>query len=205
MAKPTTEPTAEPIRISTNTILNGKFYTAGDPLPVERAEDLPEILRPLVVSRELEPEEPGEARANFQMGEIYRVTDDNRLGRRLQRQVAQMEAATEEQDWIEEQLDAPLPEEVASALQDSYESDVARQAAQAGADARRADELADSVAAEAEPPPLYVKRGSRHYAPAVNARLKAGESVFTRNPEGRFEYVGIVDGHGELPDLPIQL
>ncbi len=50
------EPPAAPIRISTNTILNGRFINAGEPLPVERIEDLPEPLRPLVVTGE--PEEP---------------------------------------------------------------------------------------------------------------------------------------------------
>jgi hypothetical protein len=46
------------IRLSTNTILNGKFVNAGEPLPVSRIEDLPPNLKPLVVTGDLELEEP---------------------------------------------------------------------------------------------------------------------------------------------------
>jgi hypothetical protein len=50
---------------------------------------------------------------------------------------------------------------------------------------------------------MYVKRGSRHYAPVGSARLKPGEPVFVRQPGGRFECIGTTDGNAELPDLPI--
>ena len=50
--------------------------------------------------------------------------------------MAELEAENEREEWIELEADAPLPPEVARDLQDSHESDVARQAAQAGADAR---------------------------------------------------------------------
>ena len=62
------EPPAAPIRLSTNTILNGRFYTAGDPLPVERVEDLPAQLQPLVVTGVVEADEgPDEPRGAFQL------------------------------------------------------------------------------------------------------------------------------------------
>ena len=141
------------------------------------------------------------------MGEIYRVTDDNRLGRRLQRQVAQMEAEAEEADWIEEQLDAPLPPEIAQSLQEDHENAVALAKAQAAADARRSDEAADAAAAAMEPVKMYVRRGSRHYAPVGSAKLKPGEPVHVRQAGGKLKYVGETTGDAipELPDLPIQL
>ena len=45
-------------------------------------------------------------------------------------------------------------------------------------------------------------RGSRHYAPADKAPLKAGEPVFIRLLDGRFEFIGETDARAELPDLP---
>lgn len=203
---PTSQPEApRPITLSTNTILGNKFYNRGDPLPVERVEDLPEQLRPLVVTGEPEADqEPGEVHGSYDLNTVYRVTDDDRLGRRLQRQAAKLEAAAEEQEWIEEEADAPLPPEVAEALQDTHAADVARQAAQAGAVARAADDIADAVAAAAEPPTLYVKRGGRHYAPALKARLKPGEEVFIKDPaDGPFQFIGTTDSRADLPELPI--
>ena len=210
MPKPTTEPPAV-IRISDNTIIDGKFYVRGTPLPYATVAAMPEILKPLVVTGEPEEdEEPAGARGAFQTNTLYEVTDDNRLGRavrrRVERQIAALEDENARADWIEEEVNsAELPPEVAAELQDAHDSHVELQRAQAKADAARSDAASDAAAAALEPPQLYVRRGSRHYAPALSARLKAGESVFTRNPEGRFEYVGIVNGHGELPNLPIQL
>jgi hypothetical protein len=84
MPKQTTEPPA-PIRISTNTILEGKFYTAGEPLPFACVADMPDNLRPLVVTEPEAEEEPNEPRGSFQTGVIYEMTDDGRLGRALRR------------------------------------------------------------------------------------------------------------------------
>ena len=138
-----TEPPAI-VRISTNTIINGKFYKRGEPLPFTKVEDLPPNLRPLVVTNEPEEdEEPEGARGSFQMNTLYEVTDDNRLGRRVrgrvERQVAVLQAENEEQDWIEEEVNsAELPAEVAQDLQAEHERDIDMQRAQAQADAARA-------------------------------------------------------------------
>jgi hypothetical protein len=48
------------------------------------------------------------------------------------------------------------------------------------ADARRADDTADAAAAAAEPPTLFVKRGSRHYIEIHRTKLKPDEPLFTR-------------------------
>ena len=208
MSKETQFPAAA-IRISTNTILNGRFFNAGEPLPVERIEDLPENLRPLVVTGEpeAEAEEPNKPRGSFETGVIYEMTDDGRLGRALrrnvQRQVAELEAENEREEWIEaEAASAELPPTIAESLQAEHENSVALAAAQLAADANRADAVSDAAAA-AELPRMYVRRGSRHYSPADKARLQPGEDVFTRQPDGHFECIGTTDGNAELPDLPI--
>jgi hypothetical protein len=197
------------VRISTNTILGNRFFNAYEPLPVASVEDLPENLRPLVVTSEPEAEEPNVARGSFQTGVIYEMTEDGRLGRihkrKVERQVAELEAAAQEDEWIEEQLDAPLPPEIAESLQEEHEDAVALAKAQLAADARRSDEASDAAATAAEPPQLYVKRGVRHYAPAHKARLKPDEPVFVRQPEGHFECIGQTDGNAQLPDIPISL
>ena len=209
MPKQATEPPAI-VRIRTNTILGNRFFNAGEPLPVASVEDLPENLRPLVVTSEPEAEEPNEPRGNFQLNTIYEVTDDNKLGRTLrrqvERQVAELEAENQREEWVEDAVNAgELPPEVAESLQEAHESHIGLQKAQLEADASRSDEASDAAATAAEPPRMYVKRGGRHYAPADKARLLPGEPVFVRQPEGRFECIGTTDGHSQLPDLPITL
>ena len=118
------------------------------------------------------------------MNTAYEVTDDDRLGRkvrrRVERQVADLEAANEEQDWIEEEVNsAELPAEVAENLEEEHRRHVDMQRAQLAVDAQRSDEASDAAAAvAAEPPRLYVKRGSRHYAPGDKAKLHTGRTGF---------------------------
>ena len=215
MPKATTEPSAKPIRISDNTVFNGKFYNRYEPLPVERVEDLPEILRPLVVSDV--PEDEGEGQPDdgprniaFQLNTPYGVDKDGRLTRahqrKVDREVAELEAKNAQQEWIEDELaSAELPPEIAEDLQAKHDDAVAFAKAQAEVDARRADEVADAAIAAQEPVQMYVRRGDRHYAPAGSARLKPGEDVFVRQPSGRFHCIGTTDGHAELPDPPIEI
>jgi hypothetical protein len=211
MPKQAPEPPA-PIRLSDNTIWEGKFYNAGDPLPVASVEELTPNLRPLVVTGEpeAEDEEPNIPRGNYQHGVIYEMTEDGRLGRTLrrnvQRQIAQLEAENERAEWIEAEASGPeQPPSVAEDLQAEHENAIALAKAQMAADARRSDEISDAAAAAAELPRMYVKRGGRHYAPADKARLLPGEAVFIRQPDGHFECIGETDGHSQLPDLPIEI
>jgi hypothetical protein len=195
------------IRISDNTIIDGKFYVRGTPLPYASVADMPEILKPLVVTGEPEEDEgPDVARGAFELNRLYAVRDDGRLGRQLQRKVerdiAEMERAAQEQDWIEEEMDAPLPPAVAESLQAEHENAVAFAKAQLEADARRSDAASDAAAAALEPPQLYVRRGDRHYQPAHRARLRPGEAVYIRNQSGGLECIGTTDGHSQLPDPP---
>ena len=187
MPKPT-EPPAAPIRISDNTIIDGKFFCRGTPLPYASVTDMPEILRPLVVTGEPEEdEEPAGARGAFQTNTLYEVTDDNRLGRavrrRVERQVAELQTANEEADWIEDEAaNTELPPEIARDLQEAHESHVGLQAAQAAADAEGADQIADAVIASQEPPQLFVKRGSRHYVDIHRTKLRRPNPFSCDNP-----------------------
>ena len=213
MPKQTTP--AAPIRISDNLIMDGKFFNRYEPLPVERVEDLPEHIRPLLVSGP-DPEEserqPDDGPRNiaFQLNTPYGVDEDGRLTRahqcKVDREVAQLEAKNAQEEWLEDTLaNSELPPEIVADLQAKHEDAIGFAKAQAEVDANRADEVADAVIAEQELVQMYVKRGSRHYAPVGTARLKAGDPVFIRQPSGRFHFVGEVDGDGQLPDLPIEI
>jgi hypothetical protein len=206
----TTQPPPTPIRLTTNTIWEGKFYAAGEPLPVASVEELTDNLKPLVITGEPEAEEPNEARGSFQLNTVYELTDDNRLGRihkrSVQRQIAELEAENAEADWIEEEVaNAELPPEIVESLEESHADAVEFAKAQAAAAARAADEASDAAAAASEPPTLLVPRGDRHYQAAHKARLRPAEPVFVRKPDGHFECIGETDGHSQLPDFPITL
>ena len=104
------------------------------------------------MSREEPDDQP---RGSFEPNVAYHVTSEGRLGRQVHRQIAQMEAQEEEEQWLEDEATQPLPEDVARDLQDAHEAHVAQQAAQAAADARRADQIADAVIAQQQPPPAF--------------------------------------------------
>ena len=76
----------------------------------------------------------------------------------MQREISQREAELEEEQWLEDEASQPLPEDVAADLEDQHRAHVAQQAAQAAAEARRADQIADALIAEQEPRELFVKR-----------------------------------------------
>ena len=214
-----TEPLAKPIRFQTNVIIpdanapgGSRFIVGGDDSPYRDIAEVPVNLRPLIVSGEpAAPEEPNVARGNFEMGVAYQVTDDNRLGRvqrrSVDRQIAQMEAQNDYQEQLEEEAAADeLPPEVAESLQASHEDAVAFAKAQAAVDAARADAASDAAAEAAQPPELYVKRGGRHYAPALKARLKPGEEIFIKDPlDGSFVFIGTTDSRADLPEPPITI
>ena len=191
-----TEP-PEPIRISANTIWDGKHYIAGEPLPFERLEDLPPNLRPYIAKpEEEEPEGPGEPRGSYELNTLYRVTDDNKMGRKLRREVAQLNAQIAEEEWIEEQFNAPLREDIAQDLSEQHAARVALSAAQMESEARMAD-LTEEAAREFASPTVRVRRGSV-WALAERAKLRPGEQVFIKL-DGEWKPVGTVNENGELP------
>jgi hypothetical protein len=135
----------------------------------------------------------------------------NRLGRALrrkvERQVAELEAENEREEWIEEEVaSAELPATIAEELNAEHQRHVGLQAAQLAAAARAADDIADPAIAAAEPPQMFVKRGSRHYVEIHRTKLKPAEPAFTKDPaDGAYACIGITDSKAQPPDLPITL
>jgi hypothetical protein len=195
--------TPAPITLTCNTILDGRFIVAGEPLPCASEADVPETLRAYIVTDSTEAEEPDGPRGAFELNTLYQVTSDGRLGRRLQREVAQMEAENAREEWIEEEASRPLPQEIVADLEDEHHKHVSLQAAQLGAAQVMSDSVADAAQEAAEPPVLLVRRGVRHYARALSARLKPGEPVFIKEPDGSFQFIGTTDSKAQLPDLPV--
>jgi hypothetical protein len=102
MPKPATEP-PQPINLSVNTVVDGKLIPADDPLPFA-ADNVPPSLQLFVVTDD-EPELE-ESNACFELNTVYQLNSEGRIGRALSRQVAQLEAEAERQDWAEGQLSA---------------------------------------------------------------------------------------------------
>ena len=131
------------------------------------------------MTSEPEAEEPDDQpRGAFDLNTPYHVTSEGRLGRRVQRQIAALEAEAEEEAWAEEEADRPLPPEVAESLQASHQDAVGLQAAQTAAAARAVDEIADPVIAEQEPTERFVRRGSRHYVQIHRTKLRRVRTRF---------------------------
>src|SRR4030095_607772 len=102
---PTPEPQAEPIRLSTNAIFNGKFFTRGEVIPVERIADLPPHLQKVLATGDEfdEDETPNERTGAFQTNTLYQMTPEGHLGRRVrrsvERQAADLQAENDRSDW----------------------------------------------------------------------------------------------------------
>jgi hypothetical protein len=141
MSKETKLPEQQPIILSVNTVIDGVFYRAGDPLPVS-AENLPDSLRPFVVT-DSEPEPAEESKANFELGVTYQMTSEGHRGRALGRQAAQLQADAERQ--AEEELSTPLAPEIEEALEDQHEEAVGFQIAEAEIRAKWRDAAHDAA------------------------------------------------------------
>jgi hypothetical protein len=72
----------------------------------------------------------------------------------------------------------------------------AAEVAQARRDA--AEEAAARAGEPAKPPEFFVQRGAL-FMRAAKAKLRTGEEIFTRQPNGQWWVAGIVDANGSLP------
>ena len=179
-----TEQTAGPVRLSVNTVVDGRWFAAGEALPYASEAGLPAVLKPFIASgAELLPD-PSDR-------DIY-------LSNQARRQARRLEAIAEEKEWAEQQASEPLPPDVAAALQDSHDRYIGEALAQAKHNQSAIDNAHEAIAAAAEPTQYFVRRGGE-WARSQNARLKPGESVFVRRPNGEMEAAGIVDSRGQLP------
>ena len=194
-----TETPAAPIRLSCNTILDGRFINAGDPLPVERGAALPEVLRPLAVTGEPEPEEPNEAGGFFDLNTP--LSSDRRQSTRPQGATSNIRDGSGGPRTRMDRGTNGCAFAPANRGNLATGTSVTRrlQAAQAAALARAADAVADAAAAASAPRPLYVKRGSRHYVEIHRTKLRPAEPVSVKDADGAYESIGITDSRCEPP------
>ena len=115
----------------------------------------------------------------------------------VRRQTRRLEMHAAHQEFAEQVAAEPLREDVAAALQDSHDIAIGRAKAQAEYSQGLVD-AAHAAAQPAEPPQLFVRRGGE-WGRVQNAKLKPGEHVFVKRPNGEMEAVGVVDATGGLP------
>jgi hypothetical protein len=178
--------------LTVNTVIDGKFYAAGDPLPFKDESAVPVSLRPFLASEAAPPSEPP----------TRNIYD---LPLALRRQVRGLELAAAEKAWVEQQASEPLPSDVAEALQDAHDRSVSITKAQLAYNLSAVDIVHEAAAEEAEAKTIqyFVKRGGE-WARVQNARLKPGEQYFAKRAGG-WEYVGVINANGELPEQEIRL
>src|SRR6476620_11183939 len=112
--------------------------------------------------------------------------------RRRHRAARRLAATAAYEDLAIEEMNRPLPEETAAALQDQHDKSIGLALAQAEANRRLVDAAYEQAARAAEPPQLYVRRGGA-WGRVERAKLKPGEHVFALRPTGEYETVGVVN------------
>ena len=143
-----------------------------------------------MVTGELEPEEENRPRGNFQLGEVYDVTDDGRLGRthrrRVERQLAQLQAENDYQERLEEEASADeLPAEIAEDLEEQHRAHIGLQIAQMDAAARAADAASDAAAAPRNRRRFMCKRRTALFARA-QGQAQARRTGFRKRSRRHF-------------------
>ena len=100
----------------------------------------------------------------------------------------------------------PLPPETEEALQAIHAKSTSMVKAQMQFDQTAADNAYEGAkqAVEAKVAQFFVKRGGQ-WAHVQRAKLKLGELVFVKRPNGEMETVGCVDSRGEPPEQEIVL
>jgi hypothetical protein len=201
-----------PVVLTTDAIIAGRFYQAGDALPFTSAAGLPAPLKPFVISEDDGAEPPGPPGIRFEPGVIYNIDDRGAiLTRAGAREAARLagEAAWQQQAEEEALRQGEPPPETIAAPQDEHDKHIglqikAAEVAQARIDATyaQAQEAAEREAEPVEPQAFHVKRGAV-YRKAEEVRLRPGETVYQRQPSGEWWAAGQVDANGGLPEVTI--
>jgi broad specificity phosphatase PhoE len=187
---------SEQIVLSVNTVVDGRWFAAGEALPYKDAAAVPPALQPFVIiSEDDDAEPPGAPTLNFQPGRVYAVNAEGAiLTRAGRRQAAQLAGEAAAQAAAEE---AALPEETEAALADAHARNIGVQLKRAEIAFRdhdgapeaimAAQEEEESAAAEQKPAPepreFFVKRGAV-FMHVGKAKLRPGESLYARQPDG---------------------
>jgi hypothetical protein len=180
----------EPVRLSTNCIVDGVFIRAGEALPFEREEDLPPNLKAVAAAGEAEflPKP---------VRDIYAPQPPSRGGN-----VQWMDA----EDALVAEMNAPLPEETSAALEAAHSGYIEKLKAQKAFGQAAADavfERATQRETEVETQ-YFVKRGGE-FGKVQNCQLKPGEPCFVKRPNGQYEVSGYTDSDCRPPDSEITL
>jgi hypothetical protein len=111
------------VRLSCSVILAdpARFVRFGEPV---RYDSLPEKFRQFIIAEPAEADTDPGPRGAFELNTTYAISSDGKLGRRIQREIAELEAMQAETDYDEEQLKAPPPPEVAAAIDDARAKNV---------------------------------------------------------------------------------
>ncbi|CEF48929.1 unnamed protein product [uncultured bacterium] len=197
-----TEQPAGPVRLSVNTIVDGRWFAAGEALPYKDAAAVPPALQPFIVTDPDEPE-PGPHRLNFEVGQVYRTDPTGAIiTRHGQRQAARMAAGIAMEEAAEAAAieAARLDAETAQILQEKHDVAIAYEirAAEVAQARRDADEAVARAGEPAKPSERFVKRGAV-FMHAGKAKLRPGEQVFAKEPSGAWAVVGPTDINGALP------
>ena len=179
------------VSLKYNAIIDGKWITAGD--PIERS------MVPPALRKYIGPGKSGKVSEAHLPNTTYYVDQNNRVtGRRVAREIAQMEF---ENELNEQEANQPLSKAVADAVahaQEDYAADIEGQKLSAKIAADRQDELYNSLEEEKqeqaesgefdemdEPPKpkskvgrrLFVERKGR-FVPASTVKLIKGETLY---------------------------
>jgi hypothetical protein len=201
---------SEQIRLSVNTVVDGRWFAAGERLPYKDAAAVPPALQPFVISEDDADDAgpSGPPTLNFQPGRVYDVNPEGaiitRHGRREAARLAG-EAAAQAQAEADAEAAGELPPETQAALEDAHAVSIGLQIKAAEIAQARRDDLEEAIRLEAlragepaKPAEFHVKRGSV-YRRAGDVRLRPGEQLFTRQPNGQWWVAGLVDATGSLP------
>jgi hypothetical protein len=167
------------IRLTVNTIANGQWFTAGDPLPFTR-ETLPIWLKRYVDTGLPEEPEPATSTRNlaFKANKRYGFDADGNILRPVGQQMAEMETIEQEREAIEDALSSRPSKTVRDAVaqaEDDHAADVARQKAQAEFEARRRDTENN-----------YLRQ--QQDADAINSDAEGFADANTQYPEAKEEF-----------------
>ena len=192
MAKPPEKP-AGSIVLSTAAIVDGVYFRAGEPVPYAREADPPPNLKAVVATGEEEP--------------AFSPAERDIYSPHLAREARRIQGNIQLQDWAEQEAEAdPLPEDVKEVLEDEHSRRIEKLRAQMAFNQGATDGAyaQAAAAAAAKETHFYVRRGGA-WGHVERAKLKPGETVFVKRPNGEMEAAGIIDANGEPPPSEIYL
>jgi hypothetical protein len=183
------------VRLIYNTMLNGKWFSAGDPI---EEEIVPANLRQYIAQPPTSQAESRGRHLNFELNRPYSVDAEGYLRGSPAQQAAQMEAEASEDEMIADQLaEAEVSETVAAAVEQSredYRADVERQKLQASVKAKRQEAAEEFVREEQDAAVASgeydqwdadARRDAPPRPPAVRTKPKAkGKRSFVRRNGG---------------------